>query len=202
MAVSHFTDNKFAISCFTRKKTFLYDQIVLLWLRTTAKELFCSMSSPFSRFLFLVLWKGNRVLDSSLFRSWGSAPSLSSEESSLYSESWSASEIPDEDPYFLSSSCGTSLPQFTVNNQHPILVSQIIIIKNHSSWRLPKSHFTRNRKVISQFTGNKASNSQFTEIPFTALLVISMHCKTEWLWELQTWSHKWICFIFFSSLLL
>ena len=56
---SHFTDNKLGIWCF---KTFLYDQFFLLRLRTTAKELRCSMSSPFSRFLFLVLWKGNRVL--------------------------------------------------------------------------------------------------------------------------------------------
>ena len=55
--------------------------------------------------------------------------------------------------------------------QHPILVSQIIIIKNHGSRRLPKSRFTRNRKVTSQFTGNKNSNSRFTKIPFTALNV-------------------------------
>ena len=54
MAVSHFTDNKFGISRFKRKK-FLYDQFCLFWLRTTAKELPCSMSPPFSRFLFLVL---------------------------------------------------------------------------------------------------------------------------------------------------
>ena len=44
------------------KKTFLYNQFFLLWLRTTAKELLCSMSSPFSRFLFLVLSKGSQVL--------------------------------------------------------------------------------------------------------------------------------------------
>ena len=37
------------------KKTFSYDQFSLLWLRTSAKELPCSMSSPFSRFLFLAL---------------------------------------------------------------------------------------------------------------------------------------------------
>ena len=47
---------------FSREKNNSYDQFFLLWLRTTAKELACSMSSPFSRFLFLVLWKRNRVL--------------------------------------------------------------------------------------------------------------------------------------------
>ena len=62
MTVSHFTDNKFGISRFTRKKKFLYDQLFLLWLRSTAEELPCSMSSPFSRFLFLVLWKENWVV--------------------------------------------------------------------------------------------------------------------------------------------
>ena len=62
MAVSHFTDKKFGISLFTRKKTFLYDQFFSLWLRTIAKELPCSMSSPCVRFLFLVLCEGNRVL--------------------------------------------------------------------------------------------------------------------------------------------
>ena len=61
---------------------------------------------------------------SSLFRSWGSAPSssntesLSSEESSSYLKSCqSASEIPDEDP---SSSCGTSLSSFRAkSNRSP-----------------------------------------------------------------------------------
>ena len=62
MVVSHFTDNKFGISRFTSKTTFLDTHFFLLWLRTITKELPCSMSSPFSRFLFLVLWKGNRVL--------------------------------------------------------------------------------------------------------------------------------------------
>ena len=62
MAVSHFTDNKFGISRFKRKKIFLDDQFYLFWLRTAAKELPCSMSSPLSRFLFLVLWKGNWVV--------------------------------------------------------------------------------------------------------------------------------------------
>ena len=61
MAVSHFTDNKFGIHV-SRETKFLYDQFCLFWLRTTAKELPCSMSPPFSRCLFLVLWKGNRVL--------------------------------------------------------------------------------------------------------------------------------------------
>ena len=46
----------------SREKKFLYDQFCLFSLRTIAKELPCSMSPPFSRFLFLVLWKGNRVL--------------------------------------------------------------------------------------------------------------------------------------------
>ena len=54
--------------------------------------------------------------------------------------------------------------------KHPILVSQINIIKSHGSRGLPKSRFTRKRKVISQFTGNKTSNSRFTKIPFTILL--------------------------------
>ena len=67
MAVSHFTDNKFGISRFTRKKTFLYDQFFSFWLRTTAKELPCSMTLPFSRFLFLVLWKGKQSRDLPIF---------------------------------------------------------------------------------------------------------------------------------------
>ena len=46
----------------SREKNVLYDQFCLFWLRTTAKELPCSMFPPFCRFLFLVLWKGNRVL--------------------------------------------------------------------------------------------------------------------------------------------
>ena len=53
--------------------------------------------------------------------------------------------------------------------KHPILVSKIIIFKNHGSRRLPKSRFMRNRKVISQLTGNKTSNSRFAKIPFTTL---------------------------------
>ena len=61
MAVSHFTGNKFGIHV-SRETKFLYDQFCLFWLRTTAKELPCSISPPFSLFLFLVLWKGNRVL--------------------------------------------------------------------------------------------------------------------------------------------
>ena len=52
LGISHFTDNKFGISCF---KTFLYDKFFSLRLRTTAKELPRLMASPFSRFLFLVL---------------------------------------------------------------------------------------------------------------------------------------------------
>ena len=56
MAISNSMGNKFGISRFKR---FLYDQFFLLWLRTTSKGLRCSMSSPFSHFLFLVLWKGN-----------------------------------------------------------------------------------------------------------------------------------------------
>ena len=63
MAVLQFTDNKFGISRFTRKKTFLYDQFFSFRLRTTAKELPCSMTSPFSRFLFLVRWKGKESCD-------------------------------------------------------------------------------------------------------------------------------------------
>ena len=42
-------------SAFHEKKKFLYDQFFSLWLRTKAKELPCSMSSPFSCFLFLML---------------------------------------------------------------------------------------------------------------------------------------------------
>ena len=57
----HISDNKFGIHV-SRETKFLYDQFCLFWLRTTAKELPCSMSPPFSRCLFLVLWKGNRVL--------------------------------------------------------------------------------------------------------------------------------------------
>ena len=63
MAISHFTDNKFGISRFTRKKNFLYDQSLLLWVITKAKELLCSMPSPFSCSLFLVLWKGKESRD-------------------------------------------------------------------------------------------------------------------------------------------
>ena len=56
--------------------------------------------------------------------------------------------------------------------KHTILVSRIIVIRNHRSRRLPKSRFTRKRKVISQFTGNKTNNSRFTKIPFTTLYIV------------------------------
>ena len=39
----------------SREKNVLYDPFCLFWLRTTAKELPCSMFPPFCRFLFLVL---------------------------------------------------------------------------------------------------------------------------------------------------
>ena len=101
----------------SREKKFLYDQSCLFWLRTTAKELPCSMSPPFSRFLFLVLWKGNRVLCLEVEAPHHLLIQKNCHPRGRYGiESWSALEIPDEDPSFLSSSCGTSMSQFTMNS--------------------------------------------------------------------------------------
>ena len=59
-----FTDSKFGVSRFTKKKNvFIRSVFITLVKRTTAKELPCSMSSPFSRFLFLVLLKGKESRD-------------------------------------------------------------------------------------------------------------------------------------------
>ena len=190
MAVSHFTDNKFGISRFKRKKFFRRSVLLILVKNYSQRT---ALFDVLTILPLLVLCAVKRKL-SCLFGSWGSAPpsnteTLSSEESLSYSESWSALEIPDEDPSFLSSSCGTSLPQFTVNSTlDSRLISQIIIIKNHDSRRLPKSRFTRNRKVISQFMGNNTSNSRFTKIPFTALFPLDVFISIEkvdtcWCWQ-------------------
>ena len=46
-----------------------------------------------------------------------------------------------------------------------ILISRIIILKNHDSRWLAKSRFTRKTKAISHFTGNERGNSWFTKVP-------------------------------------
>ena len=117
MAVSHFTDNKFGISRFKRKKCFIRSVLLILVKNYSQRTALFDVST----ILPLLVLGAVKRKPSSLFRNWGSAPSsntetLSSEESLSYSESWSGLEIPDEDPSFLSSSCGTSLPQFTVNS--------------------------------------------------------------------------------------
>ena len=117
MAVSHFTDNKFGISRFKRKKCFIRSVLLILVKNYSQRTALFDVPT----ILTLLVLGAVKRKPSSLFRNWGSAPSsntetLSSEESLSYSESWSGLEIPDEDPSNLSSSCGTSLPQFTVNS--------------------------------------------------------------------------------------
>ena len=117
MAVSHFTDNKFGISRFKRKKCFIRSVLLILVKNYSQRTALFDVPT----ILPLLVLGAVKRKPSSLFRNWGSAPSsntetLSSEESLSYSESWSGLKIPDEDPSFLSSSCGTSLPQFTVNS--------------------------------------------------------------------------------------
>lgn len=60
--ISRTIKSAFHVSREKRKRTFLQKQFFFLWLRTIAKALPCSMSSPFACFLFWPLWKGNRVL--------------------------------------------------------------------------------------------------------------------------------------------
>ena len=117
MAVSHFTDNKLAISRFKRKKIFIRS-VLLIFVKNYSQR---TALFDVPTILPLLVLGAVKRKPSSLFRSWGSAPSsntetLSSEGSLSYSESWSALEIPDEDPSFLSSSCGTSMSQFTMNS--------------------------------------------------------------------------------------
>ena len=117
MAVSHFTDNKFGISRFKRKKCFIRSVLLILVKNYSQRTALFDVPT----ILTLLVLGAVKRKPSSLFRNWGSAPfsnteTLSSEESLSYSESWSGLEIPDEDPSNLSSSCGTSLPQFTVNS--------------------------------------------------------------------------------------
>ena len=118
---------------------------------------------------------------SSLFRSWGSAPSsntetLSSEGSLSYSESWSALEIQMKIHLFfhhlVALQCHSSRWI-----QHSKLVSQIILIKNHGS-----------RRLSILLMGNKTSNSRFTKIPFTALFSLDVFISIErvdtyWCWQ-------------------
>ena len=129
------------------------------------------MSSPFSLFLFLVLWKGNRVLClevEALHHLLLIIVILHQRSRHRIQRAGLLQKFQMKIHIFFHHRVAL---HFLSSRwiQHPILVSQIIIIKNHGSRRLPKSRFTRNRKVISQFTGNKSSNSWFTKIPFTAL---------------------------------
>ena len=117
MAVLHFKDNKFGISRYKRKKCFIRSVLLILVKNYSQRTALFDVPT----ILPLLVLGAVKRKPSSLFRNWGSAPSsntetLSSEESLSYSESWSGLEIPDEDPSFLSLSCGTSLPQFTVNS--------------------------------------------------------------------------------------
>ena len=128
-------------------KRFLYDQFFLLRLTTTAKGLPCSMSSPFSHFLFMVLWKGNWGLFLEvdtwhhLLRKQTHCHQTSRHRIQraglLQSNSWS---------YNFSQKIKNNMKENHSSRwiKHLILVSQIIIIKNHCSQWLPKSRFTRN----------------------------------------------------------
>ena len=132
----------------SRVKRFLYDQFFLLRLRTTAKGLPCSMSSPFSHFLFMVQWKGNWGLFLEvdawhhLLRKQTHCHQTSRHRIQraglLQSNSWS---------YNFSQKIKNNMKENHSSRwiKHLILVSQIIIIKNHCSQWLPKSRFTRNR---------------------------------------------------------
>ena len=160
------------------KKTFLYDQFFLLWLRTTAKELPCSMSSPFSRFLFLVLWKGNRVLCLEV-----EAPHHLLIQKHCHPRSryriqragllWKFQmKIHLFFHHLVAPHCHSSRWI-----QHSKLVSQIIVIKIHGS-----------RRLSIQFMGNKTSNSRFTKIPITALFPLDVFISIErvdtyWCWQ-------------------
>ena len=136
------------------------------------------MSSPCSRFLFLVLWKGNWVLCLEVAARLGSAQhhllliQIHCHQRSHHRIQRAGllqkfqMKIHLFFHHLVALYCHSSRWI-----QHPILVSQIIIIKNHGSRRWPKSRFTRNRKVISLFTGNKNSNSRFTKMPFATLYV-------------------------------
>ena len=122
------------------------------------------MSSPFSSFLFLVLWKGNWVVCLEV-EAWHHLL-LMQNHCHQRSRHWFRELI-----------CFTELNIWIFNFfsrkiknhmkenhssrwiKHPILVSQIILIKNHS-WRLfPKSLFMKNRNQ-SDYTDNSRGIKQ------------------------------------------
>ena len=177
MAVSHFTDNKFGISRFKRKKCFIRSVLLILVKNYSQRTALFDVPT----ILPLLVLGAVKRKPSSLFRSWGSAPSsntetLLSEGSLSYSESWCALEIQMKiDLFFhhlVALQCHSSRWI-----QHSKLVSQIIVIKNHGS-----------RRLSIQFMGNKTSNSRFTKIPFTALFSLDVFISLErvdtcWCWQ-------------------
>ena len=177
MAVSHFTDNKFGISRFKRKKCFIRSVLLILVKNYSQRTALFDVPT----ILPLLVLGAVKRKPSSLFRSWGSAPSsntetLSSEGSLSYSESWSALEIQMKIHLFfhhlVALQCHSSRWI-----QHSKLVSQIIVIKNHGS-----------RRLSIPLMGNKTSNSRFTKIPFTALFSLDVFISIErvdtyWCWQ-------------------
>ena len=169
MAVSHFTDNKFCISRYEKKSiSFSYCGLRiscyhLLSKKKSSKQLYLAESRDLP-ILFPPCW-----LSQTLSQGCRGHVSKALSRERRFSNAMCTQRF-----YY---NFSRKIKNNTKENhssrwiKHPILVSQIIIIKNHGSRRLPKSRFTRNREVISQFTGNKTSNSRFTKILFTTLFI-------------------------------
>ena len=162
MAVSFFTDNKFGFSRFTRKKNVFIRSVFLTLVKNYSQR--TALFYVLTILPVLVLGVVKRK-PSSLFRSWGSAPPSSNHchQRSLHriQRAGLLQKLQMKIHFFFHHLVALhchSLPWI----QLQILVSQTIIIKNHGSGRLPKSRFTR----------NITSNSRFTKIPFTTLIVI------------------------------
>ena len=137
MTVSHYTDNKFGISRFTREKkkeTFLYDHFFLLWLNNYSQRAALFDQFPGTILPLLVLGSMKRK-PSSLFTSWGSAPSSSNTEAGLLQKFQMKINLFFH--HLVALHCHSSRWI-----QHPMLVSQIIIIKNHGS-RDYQNHVSR-----------------------------------------------------------
>ena len=121
------------------------------------------MSSPFSSFLFLVLWKGKWVVCLEV------EPQhhflLIKNHCHQRSRHWFRELICFNRNSWIFNFFSRKIKNNMKENhsshwiKHPILVSQIILIKNHSSRLLPKSLFMRNRNQ-SDYTDNSLGIKQ------------------------------------------
>ena len=185
MAVSHFTDNKFGFSRFTRKKKRFIRSVFLTLVNNYSQRTALFDVLTILPLLVLCAWKGNQVLYLEvearhhllLIQNHCHQRSCHRIQRECFNQTIEVINFSRKIKNNMKKKNHSSLWI-----KHPILVSQIqVIIKIHGSRRSPTSRFTRNRKGITQLTGNKTSNSpsgsrflrKFIKLPWTRVRKLS-----------------------------